>query len=110
MSFPKPRWFKPGQVMISTAPTCGISKSGGLLAKFDPETGRKVEAEDPETGATTEVIDDRLLEDMEALRDGRTTDTLFFVDRTEMNANLSVPTYYDRRYHNAFVAAMSHPE
>ena len=35
MSIPKPRWFSPDTVMVSTAPTVGISKSGGLLAKFD---------------------------------------------------------------------------
>ena len=36
MTIPKPRWFRTDTVMVSTAPTCGISKSGQRLVKFEP--------------------------------------------------------------------------
>jgi len=109
VSIPKPSWFRTDAVMVSTAPTCGISKSGGLLAKFDPTTGRKMEVTDPTTGAAMETIDDRLLEDMEALRDGKTTATLQFVPKHDLSLRHAVPVYYDRRYHDAFTAAMKTP-
>jgi hypothetical protein len=109
VSIPKPRWFRPDKVMVSTAPTVGISKSGGILAKFDPESGKKVEVRD-ENGTTVEVIDDQLLEDMEALKEGRSRPTLHFVDRRDISLRLAVPTYYDRRYHEAFAAAMASAE
>lgn len=108
MSIPRPRWFRSDKVMVSTAPTVGISKSGGILAKYDPDTGKKVEVADGD-GGTVEVIDDQLLADMEALRDGRTSPTLHVVDRTDVSMRLAVPTYYDRRFHAAFVAAMETP-
>lgn len=105
MSIPKPRWFRPDKVMVSTAPTVGISKSGGILAKYDADTGKKVEAPD-ESGAAVEVIDDQLLADMEALRADEGRPTLHFVDSSQISLRLAVPTYYDRRYHAAFTEAM----
>jgi type I restriction enzyme M protein len=108
MSIPKPRWFRADKVMVSTAPTVGISKSGGILAKYDPETGKKIEVAD-NNGGTVEVIDDQLVADMEALRDGGTSPTLHLVDRADVSLRLAVPTYYDRRFHAAFVDAMKTP-
>lgn len=106
MSVPKPHWFSHDYVMVSTAQTCGISKSGSLLPKFDPVTGHKVEEIDPETGELMEAINDELLDDMEALRDGCESDTLHFVDRSQVNLRFAVPVYYDHRYHQAFTEAM----
>lgn len=110
MTIPQPRWFQRDQVMVSTAPTCGISKSGGLLAKFDSTTGRKVEELDAVTGDNVEVIDDCLLQDMEALRRGASTPTLHFIARSQVSLRMAVPTYYDRRYHAAFAEEMKKPE
>ena len=109
MSVPKPHWYRPGQVMVSTAPTCGISKGGGALAKYD-EHGRKIMEADPDTGEDTLSVDDQLLNDMEALRDGRTTDTLRFFDAGDLSLRHAVPAYYDRRYHEAFADALAMPE
>jgi hypothetical protein len=106
MSIPTPRWFDRNRVMLSTAATCGVSKSGRLLVRFDPVTGRRVAATDPETGELTDVVDDELLRDMEALRANATSDTLQFAGRQDVSMRLAVPTYYDRRYHEAFEAAM----
>lgn len=106
MSIPKPWWFDRHQVMVSTAATCGVSKSGGLLARFDPVTGQRVVAPDPETGELTDVVDDQLLRDMEALHTDARTDTLQFAARQDVSMRLAVPTYYDSRYHDAFSAAM----
>jgi len=106
MSLPKPYWFSHNHIMVSTAQTCGISKSGGLLHKFDPVTGHKVQEIDPETGELMQAVNDRLLKDMEALRDGRDSDTLHFIERSKLNLRLAVPVYYDRRYHQVFTEAM----
>lgn len=106
MSIPKPGWFDHHKVMVSTAPTCGISKSGGLLVRFDPATGHpmmEIDEHDDEVPS----VDDQLLLDMEALRAGQSTETLDFVDRTSVSMRLAVPCYYDHRYHERFVAAMS---
>ena len=108
MSVPKPHWYQPGKVMVSTAPTCGISKGGGPLARYD-EHGRKVYETDPETGEDRLAVDDRLLDDMEALRNGRTTETLRFFDAGDLSLRHAVPAYYDRRYHEAFAEALAEP-
>src|SRR5712692_66037 len=50
VTLPRPHWFRNDAIMVSTAPTCGISKSGGLLNTFDPITGRPMETTDPDTG------------------------------------------------------------
>jgi hypothetical protein len=106
MSLPKPHWFSHNHIMVSTAQTCGISKSGGLLPKFDPVTGHKVQEIDPETGELMEAVNDYLLKDMEALRDGLDSDTLHFIERSKLDLRLAVPVYYDRRYHQVFTDAM----
>ena len=107
MSIPRPRWYRPNGVLISTAPTCGISKSGGPLGKFNPVTGLKLQEVDEETGIGVEVIDDQLLDDMVALRGGGTTPTLRFINKAELSMRHVVPIYYDRRYHDEFAEAMN---
>lgn len=102
----KPTWFQDGLVMISNAPTCGLTKGGRLLPLVDPATGQRVKTLDEETGEYVDAVNDRLLEDMEALRDGRPTETLRFVDSRDVSMRAAVPTYFDRRYHEAFTEAL----
>jgi type I restriction enzyme M protein len=92
--------------MVSTAPTCGISKSGGTLVQFDRNTGRKVEEIDEETGEAFDTVDDKLQDDMKALSRGFETGTLRYIPSDEVSMRFAVPTYYDRRYHEAFTAAL----
>ena len=110
MAIHKPAWFSDDTVMVSTAPTCGISKSGGILVEFDRDTGKKVEAIDEETGEAFETIDDKLQDDMVALTAGIETDTLRFIPSDEVSMRFAVPSYYDRRYHEAFTEALESKE
>ncbi len=48
MAVHKPKWFSDDYVMVSTAPTCGLSKGGRLLKKVDPVTAQRVQVIDPE--------------------------------------------------------------
>ncbi|MGH1549187.1 hypothetical protein ACRAWB_08440 [Leifsonia poae] len=96
--------------MVSTAPTCGLTKGGRLLPKVDRTTGLRVQEVDPETGEMVDAVDDELKADMEALRDGESTPTLRFVDAAEVSMRAAVPTYYDRRYDVAFDKAMMSDE
>jgi hypothetical protein len=102
----KPRWFSDETIMVSTAPTCGLTKGGRLLPLVDPQTGQRVLARDPDTGELTAVIDDLLLDDMHALADGLGTDTLRFVPASELSMRTAVPVYYDRQYEEAFTASL----
>jgi hypothetical protein len=101
----KPDWFSDDTVMVSTAPTCGLTKGGRLLPLLDPTTGRKVREPDSD-GLEADAVNDALLRDMEALRAGESTPTLQFVKAEDVKQRLEVPVYYDRRFHDAFVAAM----
>lgn len=109
MSIHKPAWFTNKKVMISTAPTCGLTKGGRLLPKIDPATGKRIQVADPETGALVDAIDDQLLADMEALSLSQTTETLRFVDSVSVSLRCAVPVYYDRRYIQRFKDAMACP-
>lgn len=102
----QPAWFSDAQVLISTAPTCGLTKGGRLLPLVDPKTGQREKTVDLETGELVDAINDRLLQDMEALRDGELTDTLQFVDADRVSMRTAVPTYYDRRYHDTFAETL----
>ena len=102
----KPSWFKEDHVLVSTAPTCGLAKGGRLLPLIDSETGLQIQVKDPETGAQVGAIDDQLKSDMEALRDGRTTPTLRYVEAENVTLRTAVPTFYDGRYDDAFDEAM----
>jgi hypothetical protein len=101
----KPSWFRDGEVMVSTAPTCGLTKGGRLLPLVDRK-GRLVLERDIETDEMVVAIDDVLKSDMEALRDGRTTDTLRFINEDDVSMHTAVPTYYDQRFDEAFDEAM----
>lgn len=119
MTVHKPKWFSDDHVMVSTAPTCGLTKGGRLLHKVDPATAVRVQEVDPETGALVDAVNDRLLEDMQALAGAssadvttatRLTDTLSFIPVDRVDVGCAVPTYYDRRYHEHFQAEMKKPE
>src|SRR3546814_8303681 len=88
--------------MVSTAPTCGLTKGGRLLPKIDPKTGARVQTTDPETGEPVDAINDQLLADMLALKEGKASDTLRHIDAGEVSLRLAVPVYYDRRHDVAF--------
>lgn len=106
MPIHKPSWFSEEKVMVSTAPTCGLSKGGRLLPLVDPLTGARQKTIDEETGELVDDINDRLHDDMKALRDGNTTPTLRFIDKRNVSMRAAVPVYYDRRYDEEFQAAM----
>lgn len=111
MPIHKPHWFSDDHVMISTAPTCGLTKGGRLLRKVDPDTGHRVQTTDADTGALVDAIDDRLLADMEALSlhypresDSRDvlTETLRFISNELVKVSCAIPAYYDRRFTEEF--------
>lgn len=118
MSVHKPHWFSDDHVMISTSPTCGLTKGGRLLRKIDPLTGRRLQVMDPDTGALVDATDDQLLSDMEALshhnpseRDerGALTGTLRFVPSELVKVSCAVPAYYDRRFTEEFHRELAKP-
>jgi type I restriction enzyme M protein len=92
--------------MVSTAPTCGLTKGGRLLPIIDRETGNRLQTIDPETNEYIDAIDDKLLEDAKALSSAKKSPTLRFVPKKDVSLRCAVPVYYDRRYHDAFHAAM----
>jgi hypothetical protein len=102
----KPSWFRDDEIMVSTAPTCGLTKGGRLLPLVDRITGQRVQVPDPETGELVDAIDDQLKSDMEALRAGSSTATLRFVKAEEVTMRSAVPVYYDKRFDDAFDEAM----
>lgn len=110
MTIRKPSWFSEDTIMVSTAPTCGLTKGGRLLPLIDTRTGARVQVPDPETGEPVDAVNDRLLQDMEALARGQSTDTLRFIDRSTISMRAAVPVYYDRRFEEAFDASMQTPE
>ncbi|WP_372425068.1 hypothetical protein [Salinarimonas chemoclinalis] len=119
MAIHKPKWFSKDHVMVSTAPTCGLTKGGRLLKKVDPVTAQRLQVVDPETGGLVDAVNDQLLEDMEALvklkgvPDGDEEDlpaTLTFVPAEKVSLKCAVPVYYDHRYDDAFQAALAEDE
>jgi len=106
MSIQKPSWFSNDRVLVSTAPTCGLTKGGRLLPLVDPKTGARVQTPDPETGEMVDAVNDQLLTDVQALAAGKVTDTLRFIAGDEVSLRHAVPVYYDRRFENAFRAAL----
>ncbi len=118
MSVAKPKWFSDDHVMVSTAPTCGLTKGGRALIKVDPITAKRIQVVDPDTGANVDAVNDQLLEDMEALvsldgpidfQNAQFPGTLTFVPSDQIGLNCAVPVYYDRRYPDRFHAAMKEP-
>lgn len=116
MSIHRPKWFSEEYIMISTAPTCGLTKGGRLLRKVDPITAKPIQVVDPETGGAVDAINDHLLEDMEALsasddpladfETGSLPDTLAFVPTKNVDVRCAVPVYYDRRFDKHFAQEM----
>lgn len=98
----KPSWFRDDQIMVSTAPTCGLTKGGRLLPLVNRDTGQRIQVIDPDTGGVIDAVDDQLKVDMEALRDGKLTATLRYVNADDVSMRCAVPTFYDRRYDDAF--------
>lgn len=80
-----------------------------MLPIVDPETGKRKQVRDPETNELVDAIDDKLIADATALATGKKTDTLRFVAREAVSLRCAVPVYYDRRYHDAFEAAINEP-
>jgi type I restriction enzyme M protein len=106
MPIHKPSWFTDDKIMVSTAPTCGLTKGGRILPLVDTKTGSRTQVPDPDTGELVDAINDKLLEYMTALSQGNTTDTLRFINREIVSLRSAVPVYYDRRFDEAFQAAM----
>ena len=107
MSLHKPSWFKRNKIMVCTAPTCGLTKGGRMLPLVDPATGARIQEKDPETDEMVDAVNDKLLTDMTALRNSKTTDTLRFIDKDDVSMRTAVPVFYDRRFDEAFEAAMT---
>ena len=114
----RPSWFSDDHVMVSTAPTCGLSKKGRLRRKIDPVTGERLKAIDPETGEQVDQIDDQLRDDMEALVaakgdpekiDEASSETLRFVPSDLVQTSCAVPIYYDKRLLRHFWAELEKP-
>lgn len=106
MAIQKPSWFSADNVMVSTAPTCGLTKGGRPLPLIDPVTGRRIQTGDPETGELVDAVDDQLLSDMAALSAGHTTHTLRFIPSAKVSLRNAVPIYYDRTFHERFEHAL----
>ena len=112
MAIHKPKWFSDDYVMVSTGPTCGLTKGGRALNKVDPVTARRIQIVDPETGGLIDVVNDKLLEDMEELvtyegvpnKDEISSDTLNFIPASKLKIGCAVPIYYDHRYYDHFCA------
>jgi type I restriction enzyme M protein len=114
----KPSWFSDSHVMVSTAPTCGLSKKGRIRRKIDPATGERRRVLDPDTGALVDQVDDKLLEDMKELNEsvgnvenvnGEGSDTLRFVPNDLVEMRAAVPSYYDKRLLKHFWAELEKP-
>ena len=110
MSIRKPSWFSSETIMVSTAPTCGLTKGGRLLPLVDPSTGERVQESDPETGAAVDAVNDKLKADAIALAKGEKTETLTFVPAAEIDLRCAVPVYYDHRFRDQFNEAMKQPQ
>ncbi|MBJ6373676.1 hypothetical protein [Sedimentitalea arenosa] len=110
MSIRKPSWFSSETIMVSTAPTCGLTKGGRLLPIVDPITGKRIQETDPETGGSVDAVDDKLKADAIALANGSQTETLNFIPAAEIDLRCAVPTYYDHRYRDQFNEAMKEPQ
>lgn len=114
----RPSWFSDDHVMVSTAPTCGLSKKGRLRRKIDPVTGNRIKIVDPETGELVDQVDDQLLDDMIALAKARdniskinegASETLRLVPNNLVNLSCAVPIYYDKRLLRHFWAELEKP-
>ena len=110
MTIHKPSWFSDQKIMVSTAPTCGLTKGGRALPLIDTKTGSRLQVPDPETGEIVDAVTDTLISDMESLETDTKPDTLRFIDRDKVSMRAAVPVYYDRRFEESFDTAMKQPE
>jgi type I restriction enzyme M protein len=101
----KPSWFSDDAIVVSTAPTVGLTKGGRLLPRID-EHGERVQVPDPDTGELVDAINDVYLADAEALERGERTATLRDIPADEFSLRTAVPVYYDRRYPEQFASVM----
>lgn len=77
----KPSWFRDDEVVISFAPTVGINKDGEELYVIDPATGMR-----------TQEINDSLRDDVQAILDGQSTETMSWVPREALtDSGIVVP-------------------
>ena len=102
----KPVWFSDETVMVSTAPTCGLTRGGRMLPIVNSDTGKRIQEIDPETGVTVDVADDKLKDDVIALGRGVETRTLRFIPATRVSLHCAVPVYYDDLYIDHFKKTM----
>jgi len=98
----KPSWFSEDTVMVSTAPTCGLSRGGRPLYLIDKKNGEKAKEIDQETEEEVFALDDKLLVDAEALVSGKQTKTLRFVPQEEVSLRHAVPVFYETSYRDSF--------
>lgn len=84
----KPDWFTDGKVFVSYADTCGINKDGNTLFRVDPKTGKR-----------TEEVDDKLIEDIDALLSGNEAATGRWIASDDIT--IGAPRFYDARYEDA---------
>jgi hypothetical protein len=110
MTIHKPFWFSDNHIMVSTAPTCGLTKGGRTLGRINDKTGMRVQVNDPETGELIDAVDDQLLDDMIALKKGSKTSTLRQLNRKDLKMRIAVPIYYDYRFENEFLSSMKAPQ
>lgn len=93
----RPAWFKDDEVFVSYADTCGINKDGNILFKIDPKTGKR-----------TDEVDDRLIEDIEALLSGKKATTGRWVSLSDIT--IGAPRFYDVRYEDAIEKLLQREE
>lgn len=105
MAIHRPSWFSDDVVVVSTAPTVGLTKGGRLLPLID-EHGERVQVPDPDTGVPVDAINDVYLADANALVERKRTPTLRDIPAADVSLRTAVPVYYDRRYHERFSTAM----
>src|SRR5688500_3850488 len=98
----KPSRLSADMDMVSTATSCGLTKGGRLLPLNDHETRSRVQGAAPETREFVDAVNDKLLEDMQALVCGEETDTLRFIDAGLVSLQTAVPAYYDKRFEEKF--------
>ena len=92
----KPAWFTDGKVFVSYADTCGINKDGNTLFKVDPETGKR-----------TEDVDDKLIEDIDALLSGKEAATGRWIASNDIT--IGAPRFYDARYEDCLLYTSPSP-
>lgn len=93
----RPKWFKDGEVWVSNAPTIGLNKDGLDLFVVDSK------------GKRTSKIDDRALDDVEAMLKGDTTGTSGYVKAASMSESyVAVPTFSGNKSESILAEKVKH--